>query len=185
MTTARSQRRLSNSKASVEWERTAFPATRPCLRSLTGASRGRVWSRAGGIGARGSAVRGAKLGSDGSPRRGRQVKSPSRGTAGRVYGRPGFARWNYHEKKTVLRLSKFIVAFPALTPFSFLTSLSQDMSISCQVAQMISGARGLAEADCRAQSAFCPTLSLREPSRRSKYADRNRRLSPLALSLCP
>jgi hypothetical protein len=38
----------------------------------------------GGIGARSSAVWGAKLGSDGSPRRGRRVKSQSRGTAWRV-----------------------------------------------------------------------------------------------------
>jgi hypothetical protein len=35
-------------------------------------------------GLRGSAVWGAKLGSDGSPRRGRRVKGQSRGTGGRV-----------------------------------------------------------------------------------------------------
>jgi hypothetical protein len=35
-------------------------------------------------GARGSAVWGAKLGSDGSPRRGRRVKGQSRATVGRV-----------------------------------------------------------------------------------------------------
>src|ERR1035437_3670173 len=49
------------------------------LRGGYGASRGRIWCRVGGIGARSSAVWGAKLGSDGSPRRGRQVKGQSRG----------------------------------------------------------------------------------------------------------
>jgi hypothetical protein len=38
----------------------------------------------GGIGGRGSAVWDAKLGSDESPRRGRQVKGQSRGTAWRA-----------------------------------------------------------------------------------------------------
>src|ERR1035441_1753766 len=49
------------------------------LRGGYGASRGRVGCRVGGIGARSSAVWGAKLGSDGSPRRGRRVKGQSRG----------------------------------------------------------------------------------------------------------
>jgi hypothetical protein len=80
--------------------------------------------------------------------------------------------------------SQFIVASSALTPFSFLPTISQVMSISCQVPEMISGAWGLAAWDCRAQWAFCPTLSLREPSRRGKYPDRNRSLGLLALSFC-
>jgi hypothetical protein len=50
-----------------------------------GAALAILWCRAGGTGGqRRSAARGAKLGSDGSPRRGRRVKGQSRGTAGRV-----------------------------------------------------------------------------------------------------
>src|ERR1035441_746300 len=45
------------------------------------------------------------------------------------------------------------------------------MRVSCEVAEMISGAWGLAARDGRAQWAFWPTLTLREPSRRSKYPD--------------
>jgi hypothetical protein len=79
--------------------------------------------------------------------------------------------------------SRFVVAFPALTPFSFQPNISQVMGITCQVAEMISGAWGLAAGDCGAERSYCPTLSLREPSRRSKYPDRNSRLGLLALSL--
>jgi hypothetical protein len=75
-----------------------------------------------------------------------------------------------------------MVASPALTHFSFLPTISQVMSISCEVAEMISGAWGLAAGDCRAQWAFSPSLSLREPSRRGKNPDRNRRPALLALS---
>ena len=80
-------------------------------------------------------------------------------------------------------VSQFMVASPALTPFSFLPTISQVMSISCEVAEMISGAWGLAAGDFRAQWAFCPTLTLRGPSRRGKYPDRKRRLGSLALSV--
>jgi len=57
------------------------------------------------------------------------------------------------------------------------------MSISGHVVEMISGAWGLATGDGRAQWAFCPTLSLREPSRRGKYHDHNGKLGPSTLSL--
>ena len=70
----------------------------------------------------------------------------------------------------------------SLDAFSFLPSISHVMSISCQLAERIFGAWELAAGGCRAQWEFCPTLSLREPSRRGKYPDRNKRLGPLALS---
>ena len=78
-----------------------------------------------------------------------------------------------------------MVASPALTTFSSLPTISEVMSISCEVAEMISGAWGLAAGDCRAQWAFCPTLSLHEPNQRSKYPDRNRGLGSLALPFVP
>src|ERR1017187_9363620 len=70
----------------------------------------------------------------------------------------------------------------SLDAFSFLPTISHVMSISCQLAGRIFGAWELAAGDCRAKWAFCTTLSLREPSRRGNYPDRNRRLGPLALS---
>ena len=70
----------------------------------------------------------------------------------------------------------------SLDAFSFLPTISHVMSISCQLAEMMFGAWELAAGDCRAQWAFCPTLALREWSRRGKYPDRNRRMGLLALS---
>jgi hypothetical protein len=67
----------------------------------------------------------------------------------------------------------------SLDAFSFLPTMSHVMSISCQLAEMMFGAWELAAGDCRAHWAFCPTLSLRELSRRAKYPDRNRRLGLL------
>ena len=75
------------------------------------------------------------------------------------------------------------MASPALMPSSFLPTIAHVMSISHEVAEMISSARGLAAGDFRAQWALCPSLSLREPSRRSKYPALNRRLGSLALSV--
>src|ERR1019366_1318824 len=51
----------------------------------------------------------------------------------------------------------------SLDAFSFLPTISHVMSISCQLAERIFGAWELAVGDCRAQWAFCPTLSMREP----------------------
>ena len=57
-----------------------------------------------------------------------------------------------HTTFSLIRLGKgvsqFIVASPALTPFSFLPTISHVMSISCQVVEMILGAggRGLSSA---------------------------------------
>ena len=75
-----------------------------------------------------------------------------------------------------------MVASPALTTFSSLPTISEVMSISCEVAEMISGAWGLAAGDRRAKWAFCPILTLRGSSRRGKNPDRNRRPALLALS---
>jgi hypothetical protein len=95
------------------------------------------------------------------------------------------------EAHTTLSLIPFAIGYrpvhsgvSILDAFSFLPTISHVMSIFCDVAEMISGAWGLAAGDWRAQRAFCPTLSLRELSQRGKYPDRNRRLGLLALFFC-